>query len=84
VLIVAGGTGCEEMPFIGVEPGLVSAGHGLEPGNTLLPGATPAFATSLLASGVLHVVNRSTLHFELIGSTSGQVLDQIWLSKSLP
>lgn len=71
--IVVGGAGCDEMPFIGEEPPLSASQRA----------SSVPYHTSLLASGVLNVVNRTTLQWDLYGSLDGKILDTVTLTKTL-
>ncbi len=94
--VVVGGTGCDEMPYIGeasssssssskgVAPPTLRGGHG--PGSleaaTAAGFTAPAVATAELAFGILTVANASALHWQLHGSVTGDILDDLWLTKS--
>lgn len=48
-----------------------------------VPVASEVYSTNVIASGLLTVVNRTALHFQLIASHNQTVIDELWLTKSL-
>ena len=48
-----------------------------------VPVGSEVFATNLLASGLLRVVNRTALHFQLVGSRDNSILDEVWVTKDV-
>eukprot|EP00730_Choanoeca_flexa_P015560 TRINITY_DN7174_c0_g1_i1.p1 TRINITY_DN7174_c0_g1~~TRINITY_DN7174_c0_g1_i1.p1 ORF type:complete len:483 (+),score=102.42 TRINITY_DN7174_c0_g1_i1:1170-2618(+) len=84
VMIVAGGPGCDEMPDVGFATDWSDFEHDMDAyGGPIVPSGSEVYATGLLASGLLNVVNRTALHFQLIGSYNHSVLDELWLTKDL-
>ncbi|CAK8987592.1 unnamed protein product [Durusdinium trenchii] len=86
IQIVSGGAGCDEMAYK-VAP-QCSAGEACVPSEHKAddPERTselnPVYATDVLSMGRLNVVNSTTMHFELVDSKHGQILDQIWVTKT--
>lgn len=76
------------MPYIGVDD--FDTKFGVKDADApdayvhAVPVGSEVYATAALASGLLTVVNRSALHFELISSRNGTILDHVWLTKTLP
>lgn len=73
--VVAGGAGCDEMARPKKE--------GFEKYKTDQLGiqVTPVYSTAEFASGLLTVTNTSALHYQLISSMDGTILDEFWLTK---
>jgi hypothetical protein len=71
--IVVGGAGCDEMND---EMDVATS-----PAVSKPPTDGVVTATSKVASGVLQVINSTAVHWQLIYSHTGEILDDFWLTK---
>ena len=55
-----------------------SSGSG---GGYMAPPRSQAVTSGRYAAGVLDVVNASAVHWRLIDSTDGHIIDELWLTK---
>ena len=69
------------MPYIGAASDWSDFEHPLSYQGHAVPVGSEVFATSLLASGYLKVVNRTALHFQLLASYNQSVIDEVWLTR---
>ena len=75
-LVVVGGAGCDEM-----KDKLQAEASEQSIKSDAAPYGSLQYATSRLASGVLTVPNASALHWQLIASHDGEILDDLWITK---
>eukprot|EP00299_Pterocystis_sp_00344_P016284 c8169_g1_i1.p2 GENE.c8169_g1_i1~~c8169_g1_i1.p2 ORF type:complete len:268 (-),score=59.97 c8169_g1_i1:39-842(-) len=80
--IVVGGAGCDEMTYVALTNEGVP--EGAEVINEPVPFGTALddVSTDKEAIGLLNVVNTTALHWVLLESSNGNVLDELWLTKS--
>lgn len=91
--IVAGGAGCDEMSFLAdpEHPGvfsMVREDPDAEQWDARTPhlfgphqSAVQELEFLQMASGVLNVINRTTLHYQLLESFNGTVLDELYITR---
>jgi len=88
IQVVAGGAGCDEMPYKVAPKCPETTGDDIcvppkgEEEKSVEGLPDPVFATDVMALGLLDVVNASTLRFRLVDAAHNQTLDEMWVTKT--
>jgi hypothetical protein len=76
--VLAGGAGCDEMVVgVGSDGGMVETSDKL----ASAPAAWNAYADAQFGTGVLKVINRTTIQWQYIHSADMTVADQFYITK---